>query len=88
MGNFTYKSIAKANSIFGGVQLINILISVVRSKFVAIFLGPSGMGMMGLFQSTLDLIKSATNMGLNTSAVRDVSIAYNTNDINDKIIKE
>lgn len=82
MRDFTYKSIAKANSIFGGVQLINILIGIVRSKFVAIILGPSGIGLMGLFQSTLDLIKSATNMGLNTSAIRDISIAYNTNDIN------
>ena len=82
MGDFTYKSIAKANSIFGGVQLINILIGIIRSKFVAIILGPSGIGLMGLFQSTLDLIKSGTNMGLSTSAIRDVSIAYNTNDIN------
>lgn len=82
MADFTYKSIAKANSIFGGVQIINILISIVRSKFVAVILGPSGIGLMGLFQSTLDLIKSATNMGLSTAAVRDISIAYNTNDIN------
>lgn len=85
MRDLTYRSIAKANSIFGGVQIINILIAIVRSKCVAIILGPSGIGLMGLFQSTLDIIRSATNMGLSTSAVRDISIAYNTNDIN-KII--
>lgn len=70
-----YRSIAKANVLFGGVQVYNILISIIRSKIVAVLLGPEGMGIMGLFNSTLDLVKSATNMGLQTSAVREVALA-------------
>jgi len=80
MSKNSYKSIAKANILFGGVQIYNILISVLRSKAIALLLGPEGMGIMGLFNSTLDLVKSATNMGLQTSAVREVSIAKNTRD--------
>lgn len=83
-GKGNYKSIAKGNALFGGVQLYNILISIFRSKVVAIILGPEGMGIMGLLNSSVDLVKSATNFGLQTSAVRDISLANNTNDI-DKI---
>lgn len=81
MARSTYKSIAKANTIFGGVQIFNIFVGFVRTKIVAILLGPFGMGVLGLFQSTINLVKSATNMGLQTSAVREVSIAYETGNI-------
>lgn len=80
MSENSYKSIAKANILFGGVQIYIIIISILRSKAVALLLGPEGMGIMGLFNSTLDLVKSATNMGLQTSAVREVSISNNTQD--------
>lgn len=77
----SYRSIAKSNTLFGSVQLFNILIGIVRSKLVATLLGPAGMGMIGLFNSTIDLIKSVSNMGLQTSAVRDVSLASEAGDI-------
>lgn len=76
----SYRQIIKATSIFGGVQVFNILISIIRSKFVAVLLGPAGMGIMGLLNSTIGLISSITNFGLGTSAVKDISIANNTGD--------
>ena len=48
----SYRQIMKATSLFGGVQIFQIIISVIRSKFVAILLGPSGMGIVGLLAST------------------------------------
>lgn len=84
----TYRSIAKANTTLGGTQVTVIIIGIIRSKLVAIFLGPSGLGIMGLFQSTIDLIKSATNMGLQTSAVRDVALANDSNNQHDiRVVK-
>jgi O-antigen/teichoic acid export membrane protein len=68
-----YRQIMKATSIFGGVQVFQIIIQIVRSKFVAVLLGPSGMGIVGLLTSTLGVITSATSFGLGTSAVKDVS---------------
>jgi O-antigen/teichoic acid export membrane protein len=73
----SYKSILKANALFGGVQIYNIIISVVRSKAIALILGPQGMGIIGLLNTTLSLIQSTTNMGLSTSAVREVAIVGN-----------
>lgn len=74
----SYRQIMKATSLFGGVQAFNIIISIVRSKFVAILLGPSGMGMMGLFISTIGVISKGTNLGLDTSAVKDIAAASGT----------
>ena len=70
----------KATSIFGGVQVFEILISIVRSKFVAVLIGPTGIGIVGLLKSTLQIISNLTNLGLRVSAVRDVAAANATND--------
>jgi O-antigen/teichoic acid export membrane protein len=76
----SYRQMMKATSIFGGVQAFNIIISIIRSKFVAVLLGTSGMGIMGLFTSTTGIISSLTNFGLNISAVKDIASAYQTGD--------
>ena len=74
----SYRQIMKATSIFGGVQVFNILISIVRSKVVAVLLGPAGIGVLGLFNSTILLISSLTNFGLGISAVKDIVAANET----------
>jgi O-antigen/teichoic acid export membrane protein len=76
----SYRQIMKATSIFGGVQVYNIIISVVRSKFIAILLGPAGMGIAGLLTSTTGLIGNITNLGLSTSAVKNVAAANASGD--------
>lgn len=76
----SYRSIFKATSLFGGVQVYQILVNIVKSKFIAILLGPAGMGIQGLYQSTLDMIKSLTAFGLEQSAVRDISEANGSGD--------
>lgn len=68
----------KATSIFGGVQVFNIAISIIRSKFVAVLLGPAGMGIMGMLQATAGMVAALTNFGLGTSAVKDISAAHAT----------
>lgn len=78
----SYRQIMKATSLFGGVQIFNIIISVVRSKFVAVLLGPSGMGIMGLLLSTTGLITRLTNFGLGTSAVKDIAAAFGSGNSN------
>jgi len=79
----SYRQILKATSIFGGVQVFNILITIVRSKVIAILLGPTGMGVVGLLTSTTALVASMTNFGLETSAVKSVAEAYSTSDQKD-----
>lgn len=78
--NKSYKDSLKATSLFGGVQVYNILIGIIRSKFIAVLLGPEGMGISGLLSATVGLVSSCTNFGIGTSAVRDISEANGTGD--------
>ncbi len=80
----SYRQIMKATSLFGGVQVFNILISIVRSKIIALLLGPAGMGIAGLLNSTTGLVGALTNFGLGISAVRNVAEAHESG--NDKRI--
>lgn len=69
----SYIQIMKSTSLFGGVQVFNILISVIRSKAIAILIGPVGFGVIGLLNSTLRIIGDFTKIGLDTSAVKEIS---------------
>lgn len=66
----------KATSIFGGVQVFNILITLIRGKAVAILLGPAGMGLNGLFLSGLNLVRSISSLGIAESAIRDLALTH------------
>lgn len=69
----SYKNIIKGSSFFGGVQVFNILISLIRGKFVAIILGPEGMGISALFNSASNTIQRFAGLGLNQSIIRDTA---------------
>jgi len=70
----------KSTSLFGSVQIYNIFIMAIRVKVIALLLGPSGMGIMGLLNSTLGIIGSLTNFGLSTSAVKDIASTNGSNE--------
>ena len=76
----SYKQIFKATSIFGGVQVFNILISIIRAKFIAVIVGPAGIGLFGLLTSTLGLLTSVTSFGLGASSVKDIALAHEQDD--------
>ncbi len=77
------RHIIKSTSIFGGVQFFQIFVSVVRNKFLAIFLGSYGIGLIGLSTSLISLLQSFFGLGLNMSGLREVSIIKDANE-NDK----
>lgn len=69
----SYRSILKGTSLFGGVQIFNILITLIRGKFIAVILGPEGMGISYLFNSAANTVQRAASLGLNQSIVKEVS---------------
>ena len=68
-----YGHVLKYTGVFGGVQGLNVLVSLVRNKFVALLLGPSGMGLVSLFNTTVTFISQSTHFGISMSAVRHLS---------------
>lgn len=69
----SYKNIIKGSSFFGGVQIFNIVITLIRGKFVAIILGPEGMGISSLFNTACNTIQRVAGLGLSQSIIRDVA---------------
>lgn len=60
--------------------MYTILIQIIKSKVIAVLLGPLGVGIQGLYQSALDLVRQATSLGVSQSAVRDVAEANGSGD--------
>jgi PST family polysaccharide transporter len=76
----SYRSILKSTSLIGGASILNILIGMVRTKFVAILIGPSGVGLLGMYGQVIVLITTITGMGIGSSGVRQVAEAVGTGD--------
>lgn len=78
----SYGNIFKTTFVFGFVQVIRMLVSLIKNKLVAILLGPSGMGNIGIYNNAINLIKTGAGLGISKSAVKDVSEANSINDEN------
>jgi O-antigen/teichoic acid export membrane protein len=76
----SHKEIIKATGVFGFVQVLRMLISIIGIKFAAVFLGSAGIGTVGLLNNMIGIIGSLTNFGLNVTGVREVSSAYSDGD--------
>ncbi len=76
----SYTHIFKYTSLFAGVQGLNILIGLVRTKFVAVLLGPAGVGLLSVYNTASTLLQNATNFGIHLTGVREISVAYQSGD--------
>lgn len=76
----SFRSILKSSSLIGGASILNILIGMVRIKFVAVLLGPTGVGLLGMYAQVTALITTMTGMGIGSSGVRQVAEAVGSHD--------
>ena len=80
----SYQTILKSSSLIGGSEVVKLLIGIVQVKFVAIFLGPLGVGLIGIYSSVINLAVRIAGLGIGGSGVREVAEAIGTSD-NEKI---
>lgn len=71
----SYKTILQRISAFGGIQILTIFVNLLRGKFVAILLGPAGMGISSLFLTASTTIQQLGSLGVNLSIVKEVAAA-------------
>lgn len=76
----SYTQILKSSAIVGGAQAIEILIRMIRVKVVAMLLGPSGVGLIGIFQSTIEFVQKLSGLGISSSGIRQVAEAQGSGD--------
>lgn len=72
-----YRSIVKATALFGGVQAFQVLLTLVRTKVVALLLGVDGVGVLSLLNNTISMVQSITGLGINQGGVKSISGADN-----------
>jgi antigen flippase len=71
----SYVQILRSSSILGSAQAINYAIGLVRVKVVALLLGPSGVGLVGLYMSVVGAVQTVAQLGISDSGVREVAAA-------------
>ncbi len=76
----SHRQIFKSTALIGGTQVINIFLGIVRTKVLAILLGPSGIGIAGLYQSATGLIGTLAGFGIGSAGVRQIAEAAGTGD--------
>src|SRR5450631_164282 len=76
----TYGQILKSSAVVGGASVLNIGIGIIRTKAMALLLGPAGFGLAGLFTSIVTLTQSIAGMGINSSGVRQIAEAAGSDD--------
>lgn len=69
------RRVAGAMSIFFGTQAFTIFCSILRTKFIAVWAGQAGIGVLAIYLAAVELLSSGGTVGLRTAAVRLVSVA-------------
>ena len=81
----TYNRTMKYLGIFGGAQVISMFFDLLRNKFASVLLGAGGLGIVALYNRTIQMFSACTNLSLSFSAVRSLSEAFETGD--DKVVR-
>ena len=65
----------KATSVLSGAKIVTIGITIIRTKVLALLLGPSGMGVVNLINQSLELSRVLFSSGINGATVRRIAEA-------------
>lgn len=80
MSRSGYNQILKSSIMTGGAQVLTLIAGFIRMKIAALCMGPSGVGMIGLFNQSTVFVIALAGLGLNSSGVREVAAAEGTGD--------
>ena len=76
----SYAQILRSSALIGGASALNLAIGMLRTKALAMLLGPAGIGLYGVFAAVTDLARSVAQLGINASGVRQIAEAVGSND--------
>ena len=69
----SHREVFRSSAIIGGSSAINIVVSIVKVKVLAVLLGPAGIGLMGLYLNIINLASTLAGCGIASSGVRQVA---------------
>ena len=77
----SYGQILKSSTMVGGSQAAGLFMGIVRTKALAIILGPLGpsaVGLLGIFYSMIQMVSVVFGMGIGGSGIREIALAHAT----------
>ena len=69
----SFARILRSSALMGGAQAVTLAMAFLRAKLIAVLIGPSGIGLMGVFNAFNSNLSTVAGWGLGTSAVRTVA---------------
>ena len=79
-GRASYLEILKSSALMGGASLVNIGVGIMRTKAMAVILGPAGVGLFGLYGSIADIVQTVAGLGVSSSGVRQIAHAMGSSE--------
>jgi enterobacterial common antigen flippase len=80
-GRSSYLQILRSSALIGGATAITVVIGIVRTKALALLMGPAGIGLLGVFSSIIDVARNAIGLGVSSSGVRQIAEAQAAGDV-------
>jgi PST family polysaccharide transporter len=75
-----YVQIFRASALIGGSTAVGVVLGVMRTKAIALLLGPAGVGLFGVYGAIVDLVATIAGLGISGSGVRQVAAAAGESD--------
>ncbi len=76
----SYGRILESTALVGGSQVASVLLGIVRNKALAILVGTTGIGLIGIYSTLTGTIGTATGLGISYSGVRQIAEATGSGD--------
>jgi O-antigen/teichoic acid export membrane protein len=76
----SYRRILKSSSLIGGASVINIAVGILRTKALAVLLGPVGVGITSLYTGLISTATMFGTLGVGTVGTRQIAEANSSQD--------
>lgn len=76
----SYRRILASTLVIGGASVVSVVIGLVRTKLVALLLGPAGIGLIGLYAGLMMTAATIAQLGLATVGTREIAEAHGAGD--------
>lgn len=71
------KTLLKGTGVFGIVEILRLTLRLFYNKLASLFLGTSGVGLLGFIENTIQLISSFSSFGISITGVREIAGSKN-----------
>lgn len=68
-----FARILRSSALMGGAQAVTLAMAFLRSKLIAVMIGPTGIGLMGVFNAFNSNVSTVAGWGIATSSVRVIA---------------